>query len=207
MNNSSREAASDRASRPIGWYVYVLELSDGGYYVGQSNNLPVRHLEHLLDVGSERTRGKSGNLVWFNQVGSRDGARSMERRVQRAIDSSPQKFESMRQTFRQLVDLVKPDKSLRELQEDELEYEAEMASSFHLTKMRMSQHYAICDWDGFYRGRPALYGTGDVDSFRKELRLYRAHIEAGGDRTAFSYGKLPPCQNCHTTLATEDVAS
>lgn len=52
-------------------YVYVLKLSDGTFYVGQTNNLEARLAEHR-DGRQQQTQGKEPKLVYFSQF---EGAR------------------------------------------------------------------------------------------------------------------------------------
>jgi predicted GIY-YIG superfamily endonuclease len=64
-------------------YVYVLKNDDGSYYVGQTNDLPVRFQQHR-DRQQWQTRGKAPSLVYFEQfVGERDSVDSREQELQR----------------------------------------------------------------------------------------------------------------------------
>lgn len=49
--------------RPIR-YVYILKLSDGTFYVGQTNNLGIRLQEHK-DGQQTQTRGKDPKMVYY----------------------------------------------------------------------------------------------------------------------------------------------
>ncbi len=51
--------------RPIR-YVYVLKLSDGTFYVGQTNDLAIRLREHRDGIQAQ-TRGKTPKLVYFEE--------------------------------------------------------------------------------------------------------------------------------------------
>ena len=61
-------------SQPILWYVYILELGDGEFYTGQTNDLDTRLVEHTLDVGAIATKGTVHKLVWFSHTHSREAA-------------------------------------------------------------------------------------------------------------------------------------
>ena len=63
--NETRENKSDNKGAPLVWYVYIIELEDGGYYVGQTNDLPTRCAEHALGGGAKATATQKGKLVWF----------------------------------------------------------------------------------------------------------------------------------------------
>ncbi len=59
-------------------YVYVLKLSDGQFYVGQTNNLAVRVQEHK-DGLQPQTKGKDPRLVIFEVIeGAQDEANKRE---------------------------------------------------------------------------------------------------------------------------------
>ncbi len=69
--NKLRENTSDKASDPLVWYVYILELADGGYYIGQTNDLATRIAEHAVGGGAKATQGKAPRLVWFSHTHDR----------------------------------------------------------------------------------------------------------------------------------------
>ena len=59
-------------------YVYILKLSDGNFYVGQTVDLKIRLLEHR-DGQQTQTRGKDPRLVYYEPFeGQRDSVRERE---------------------------------------------------------------------------------------------------------------------------------
>ena len=199
--NEYRESRSDLHTEPVGWYVYILALEDGGYYVGQTNNLPIRYLEHSLGVGAKATAGANARLEWFTYAHSREAARSMELRIQRALDKAPERVDNLIATFRQMIDLVKPDKTLRELEAIDRAYETEMSRMSHWTPVLGGRaRESACGWNGIRRfgnGRMIeLHGTSDVSEFLRQSALYEAHIKAGGHPSATDFGRLIPCHRC-----------
>ena len=57
--------AHDKIERRIR-YLYFLKLSDGHFYIGQTNNLKLRLSEHR-DGTVESTKGLDPNLVYFKK--------------------------------------------------------------------------------------------------------------------------------------------
>ena len=211
MNNRYREASSDKRQGTSIWYVYILDIGDGEYqvgqfenvYVGQTNNLPVRLLEHKMGVGAQATRGKSPQLVWFTQVINRNAARAVESRIRGIIEESPLQAQEMISVFNQLVSLVKPDKTLQELQQEEQEYQARMSASFHWVRLTiMGTTKAECGWSG--SGAYPMYGTSDKASLLKDMDAYQKICAAVGE----SYWKdRVPCEDCYemAKIARKDI--
>lgn len=62
-------------------YIYILKLSDGTFYVGQTNDLVVRMREHK-DGQQVQTRGKEPKLVLFRVFeGMRDEVNELEKEL------------------------------------------------------------------------------------------------------------------------------
>ena len=59
------------------FYVYILELNDGGLYVGQTRDLKRRVCEHK-NGDSVVTAGKDPKLTWYNPVETREQATNLE---------------------------------------------------------------------------------------------------------------------------------
>ncbi|MBI2856258.1 MAG: GIY-YIG nuclease family protein [Chloroflexi bacterium] len=77
MPESRPVIAHKDLERPV-YYVYVLKLSDGGFYVGQTTSLPVRLKEHK-DGLQGHTKGKDPRLVFFETfVGGRGEVNEVE---------------------------------------------------------------------------------------------------------------------------------
>jgi len=63
-------------------YVYMLECSDGSYYVGSTWDLERRVAAHASGEGAKYTnRRRPVRLVWFEEYDRVDEAWAMERRV------------------------------------------------------------------------------------------------------------------------------
>ena len=71
------EAAWPVSGKDPQFFVYVLKLDDGQFYVGQTNSLRERLSEHK-DGKTRTTRGKNPKLQWFVAVPSRASALMME---------------------------------------------------------------------------------------------------------------------------------
>ena len=59
------------------FYVYILELNDGGLYVGQTRDLKRRVCEHKAG-DSVATADKDPKLIWYNTVETREQATNLE---------------------------------------------------------------------------------------------------------------------------------
>ena len=129
-----REEASDARFKPNIYYVYILLGDDGQFYIGQTNDLASRHAEHFIDSGAKATQGQRPRLVWFSHTYDHNSAKQMEQRLQAALSRSPLEIEQIVARFNDLLDLVRPQKTLRQLQEEERAYESEMRGVFHYSK-------------------------------------------------------------------------
>jgi predicted GIY-YIG superfamily endonuclease len=70
-------AAHATITRPARW-VYILKLTDGSFYVGQTTDLVVRMKEHADGI-QRQTKGRSPGLVYFERFeGDRDLVRARE---------------------------------------------------------------------------------------------------------------------------------
>jgi len=60
-------------------YTYILECSDGTFYVGWTNNLKKRIKTHNQGKGAKYTRGRTPvNLVYWEEYDSRSDAQKRE---------------------------------------------------------------------------------------------------------------------------------
>ena len=76
---SDREAAE--------FFVYILNLDGGAYYIGQTRELHERLLEHRNNM-SPSTQGRNPKLVWFTTAPTRDEAAGLEQRLQQ-LNATP----------------------------------------------------------------------------------------------------------------------
>ena len=81
------------------FYVYILELEGGELYAGQTRNLMRRMVEHRNGT-TKTTAGRQPNLVWFEQLPSRQAAVEKEADLKHRIDTQPGGVQLMVQEFR-----------------------------------------------------------------------------------------------------------
>ncbi|MEW6687134.1 MAG: GIY-YIG nuclease family protein [Candidatus Edwardsbacteria bacterium] len=63
----------------MSWFVYVLRCRDGSLYVGITNDLVGRTIEHNRGKGATFTRGRRPvALVWWEEFASKSEARKRE---------------------------------------------------------------------------------------------------------------------------------
>ncbi|MBA8796071.1 putative GIY-YIG superfamily endonuclease [Friedmanniella endophytica] len=63
-------------------YTYLLECSDGSYYVGSTRNLDQRLAQHAAGVVDGHTAAhRPVTLVWWQEFDRVDEAHAMERRI------------------------------------------------------------------------------------------------------------------------------
>ena len=200
LTNEEREQVSDDNISPALWVTYILQLDDGTYYVGQTNHLATRFIEHSLDTGAEATKGQRGKVVFFTHTHDRASAKAVETRLQRTLERSPLAIEAIVREFESMIRLVRPEKTLAELRKEEQEYESEMRTVFH--------HSNALTWNP--GGRPPT--TGGYDGFEyystqdwsvlKQMERERIAIESVGGRR---HGRRV-CNKC-LALAPQDSES
>ena len=62
--------------------VYILELEDESYYVGHTNNLERRFVEHRMGIGCEHTKKHPAKrVVWSEEHDTRISAAKREREI------------------------------------------------------------------------------------------------------------------------------
>ena len=76
------------------FFVYILKLTDGAFYAGQTRELRERLSEHR-DGLVQSTAHKDPKLVWFAVLPSRDAAASTEVALKKLIDSNPREIRRM----------------------------------------------------------------------------------------------------------------
>ena len=87
------------------FFVYILKLSDGTFYPGQTRELHERLDEHL-DNRTPSTAGKDPKLVWFIRVETRDDAVWMEAELKKDLDYNEREIRRMIREFRDLLKRV-----------------------------------------------------------------------------------------------------
>ncbi len=84
------------------FYVYILRLANGEFYVGQTRELPERLSEHR-DGRVASTKGKSPELVWFTELPSREEATKLEAELKQIRDHEERAIRRMIVRFHSLV--------------------------------------------------------------------------------------------------------
>ena len=86
------------------FFVYVLTLDGGAYYVGNTNDLHARLQEHRTNM-SQSTRGRGPKLVWFTTVPTRSEAEDLEKELNNLNVNTQTRREIHRMVvrFKQLV--------------------------------------------------------------------------------------------------------
>ena len=185
-----RETASDSRFKPAVHYVYILRLRDNTLYVGQTNDLNSRMVEHTVDAGSKATKGQEPRLVWFSHTHDRAGAKQMEQRLQEALKRSPLEIEDVIERFNTLLDLVRPQKTLRQLEEEDRNYESKMRKHFHHSNALSFNLGGRPPTARGYDG-PEYHSTANWDRLRQMQREKEALESVGG-----RYQGRPPCPDC-----------
>jgi len=76
-------------------YLYILKLSDGTYYVGQTNDLALRIAEHR-DGQTKTTAGRQPRLVWFERwIGQTKELNVEEARLTKQAKDNPRAIRRM----------------------------------------------------------------------------------------------------------------
>lgn len=84
------------------YHVYIMKLNDNNYYVGQTDDLRSRILEHK-DGQVTNTAGKSPSLVWFDMATSREHALQLEMHLKEIKNKNPRMFYRLILRFGDLV--------------------------------------------------------------------------------------------------------
>ena len=87
------------------FFVYVLTLDGGEYYVGQTGEIHERLHEHRNDM-SQSTKGRNPKFVWFTTVSTRQDAADLEHQLQQLNSkaSSRRQITRMVVQFKRLID-------------------------------------------------------------------------------------------------------
>ena len=146
MNHTQRIERSDAIAQPEFFYTYVLKLTNGTFYIGSTANPAARFTEHAIDVGAEATRGHQFDVVMVQQFGSRREAEYNESRIKDAHARSPQNVEAMADNFRRINQMIAPQKTLAELENEARVYEMVMKRLVHKWLWRGMMRSAECGW-------------------------------------------------------------
>lgn len=88
------------------YYLYILKLDNGQFYVGQCNDLEMRLKEHQ-DCQTPTTRGRNPKLVWFQKWGwGRRELLEREREMQQWVKDSPREVRRMIADWQRLIKLI-----------------------------------------------------------------------------------------------------
>ncbi len=174
MNHAERMAAADRNGQPKFYFVYVLEMLDNGeYYVGHTGHIEARLLEHAAGRGAEATAGREFKIRVCLPFQTRKEAQYSEARWQAALRHSPANIAALVTTFDQIGKMVRPEKTLEELERESRARHLAAKKEFHL----------FTSWIAAACKRPwAQYGTYSMKEF---LEYQRGSI-----------APRKPCQAC-----------
>ncbi len=99
MEHSSAWEAGDSEANEF--YVYVLKLDGGDFYVGQTRDLRARLSEHR-DNKVPSTAGRNPRLQFFNVGPTREWATDIEAQLKRLNDTNPREIRRMIIHFKDL---------------------------------------------------------------------------------------------------------
>ena len=85
------------------FYVYILKLDNGAFYVGQTRELRERMLEHK-DGKTSSTAGRNPKLQYFEVLPSRESAMIREVEIRTAAKGNNREILRMVTRFRDLVE-------------------------------------------------------------------------------------------------------
>tara|TARA_Y100001970_G_scaffold31252_1_gene38779 strand:+ start:507 stop:1157 length:651 start_codon:yes stop_codon:yes gene_type:complete len=94
-----------RDEKDWGYHVYILELSDNTYYVGQTGDLRVRLSQHQRNE-HKTTAGKNPQLIWFGEFPTREIAVEQEVEIKLMRDKDRNQFTRLIIEFNDLVKLT-----------------------------------------------------------------------------------------------------
>jgi predicted GIY-YIG superfamily endonuclease len=96
-------------TKPQGtFYVYILKLDGGDFYVGSTDNIRPRVSEHK-DGKHTETKGKNPRLQWFTTAPTRREANALEAELKKLEKSNPRKIREMIFEFQDVVEELKFD--------------------------------------------------------------------------------------------------
>ena len=196
MNHQDRKLRSDDKSSPEFYYSYVLRFEDtGDFYVGSTNNPAARFTEHAVGVGAVATSGRGFTVCLVHQFGSRREAEYNEDRIKHALAKGPVNVEAMIDNFNRISMMIRPEKTLSQLRDEEKAYESEMRSHVHLflgNRFSNKPLWSACGWEvPFHFADGPVISAGSIrydgegyyemDVFVQQAREEDALRAVGGD--------------------------
>ena len=133
-------------------------------------------MEHSLDVGAKATEGHKNRLVWWSYTFDRDSVKNLEDRIYTNIQRSPFEVKRMVEEFDELLNLMRPPKGLRQLEQEQRSYDINMGRSFYCVPVM--HRNAKCGWDVGPGGE--LYETGNTETLLQIKREQDALESVGG---------------------------
>lgn len=208
MNHEMRKAVADERANPAFYFSYILELDDGGYYIGSTNAPAARFLEHSVGVGAKATSGKSFSVKMVFPFLSRREAAYNEKRLQEAYASAgPNAIRDFLAVVDHVSKIGRPEKTLTDLERERGEVETYLRKTFHYAVgngiMPGAQLAAYCGW--FDERVWGFYGTEDMESLVENERLYSVVLAATGDKRAALGATIYQKRSCKYCLAMEQA--
>ena len=84
------------------FFVYILKLDDGDFYIGQTRELRERFSEHR-DNKTQSTAGRSPKLKYFEILPTRESAELREAELKKLKDTNPRQIRRMIISFQDLI--------------------------------------------------------------------------------------------------------
>ena len=153
--HEERMSRADAKAEPAFYFSYVLEYPDGTFYVGHTNAPLARWTEHAVGIGADATAGRGEFTVRVAMPFlSRKEAQYNEERLQDALRIG--RLKDLIAVYHQMLNVVRPEKTLRELEEEQAERDRVANRSYHLLTLKRGDAFlsAVC---GFARG-PTPFG-------------------------------------------------
>ena len=131
--HEERKQRADESSAASYWFSYVLELDDGSYYPGSTVAPFARWTEHAVDAGAKATIGHKFTVRAAWPFLTRREAEYNEKRLHEALNRSPKDLKALLAVFDQVMNAVRPQKTLAELHEEEVaRIRASVRANWHL---------------------------------------------------------------------------
>lgn len=164
MNHEERKQKADEMANPSFYFSYVLELEDGALYVGSTNSPAARWTEHAVGIGAKATQGQSFKVRMVMPFVSRREAEYNEQRLQVALQTGgPQGLTALLSLYDQIINIVRPQKTLRELEVEQRDFDREIRRNFHFVTNLRSMHLTkktACGAEGDVVGEMTSVGQG-----------------------------------------------
>ena len=184
--HEERKQRADEVAEPSYFFSYVLQLDDGSYYIGSTNAPDARWTEHAVGNGAKATAGHSFTIRMVAPFLSRREAEYNEGRLQRALEKNPESLEALLTVFEQMINVVRPLKTLSQLREEEESYEREMRIVMHQSEALSWNPGGLPPTACGYKGLK-YFSTGDWSQLKKMAK--------DEDITGHIYGRKV-CRRC-----------